>query len=194
MENNENVIVKQKSNKGVIIVLIILVLGLCSYIAYDKFVLEKDTKTTTEVKETQTTDESKNDNTTLENKTDNIDKEQILKEVTGVYQNVYKQIANADSYGGKEDNYYKNKYGVYFTDKGLNMLSAMFEKHTPIKDILSSIFNFQDQGMRTLSLVLATDDTAIATGTYTGEGDHTAYPEYIVFKKVDGVWKIDMFE
>ena len=36
MENNE-VVVKQKSNKGVIIVLILLLLGACGYIAYDKF-------------------------------------------------------------------------------------------------------------------------------------------------------------
>ena len=55
---NENVIVKQKSNKGVIIVLIILVLGLCSYIAYDKFVAN-NTKTTNTTTETTTKDETK---------------------------------------------------------------------------------------------------------------------------------------
>ena len=75
-ENNEQVI-RQKSNKGVIIVLIILVIGLSCYIAYDKFKVE-DTKTvvnettdTTTKEETKTTDdniineETKNDSTTL---------------------------------------------------------------------------------------------------------------------------------
>ena len=66
----ENVIVKTKTNKGVkavLVILIIMVLGLCAYIAYDKFVLEKDTKTTNEVTKTQTKDETKNDTTTIDN-------------------------------------------------------------------------------------------------------------------------------
>ena len=50
MENNEmnQVIVKQKSNKGIIIVLIILLIGALGYIVYDKFIT-KDTTPTTNV-------------------------------------------------------------------------------------------------------------------------------------------------
>lgn len=43
MNENNEVIVKQKSNKGVIIVLIILLVGALGYIAYDKFI-SKDNK------------------------------------------------------------------------------------------------------------------------------------------------------
>ena len=187
---NENQVVKQKSNKGVIIVLIILVLGLCTYIAYDKFVLDKDSKTN-EVRQTNVKEESKNDNTTVQTTTNNIDKEQILKEVTGVYQNAYKAFFNIE--WAKDESYYKSKYGDYFTIDGVTRVFIMLQDESATR-IMQSMFNEVDQGMRTLSLVLATDDTVIATGTYTGEGDKTPYPEYIVFKKVDGVWKIDMFE
>lgn len=70
-ENNEvvnttpQVIVKTKTSKGVkavLVILIIMVLGLCAYIAYDKFVLEKDINTN-QTKETTTTDTTiKDDN------------------------------------------------------------------------------------------------------------------------------------
>lgn len=35
---NENIVVKQKSNKVIIVILIVIILGLCSYITYDKFI------------------------------------------------------------------------------------------------------------------------------------------------------------
>ena len=43
MNENNGVIVKQKSNKGVMIVLIILIVGALGYIVYDKFIA-RDTK------------------------------------------------------------------------------------------------------------------------------------------------------
>lgn len=62
MENN-SVIVKQKSNKGVIIVLIILVVALAGYIVYDKFIT-KDSKPvvndTTKTTDTTIKDDNKN--------------------------------------------------------------------------------------------------------------------------------------
>ena len=89
--------------------------------------------------------------------------------------------------------YYKNKYDKLFTDKGVFMVYSMFNADEGT-GIMSTMFNITDQGERKLSLVLATNDMVVATGVYEGQGDKTPYPEYIIFKKVDGVWKIDMFE
>lgn len=72
MENNE-VVVKQKSNKGVIIVLIVLVLGLCSYIVCDKFIVKENPKSVNEKQERETKEENKNET---------IEKEVLLKDKT----------------------------------------------------------------------------------------------------------------
>ena len=65
--------------------------------------------------------------------------------------------------------------------------------------ILGSIFNVTDQGKRILKMVYTDGKIAVATGTYTKPedvdwGGSTPYPEYIIFKKVNNIWKIDMFE
>lgn len=63
MENNE-VIVKEKSNKGLkilLVILIIIVLALSGYLVYDKFIVKDETKITT----TQKTDTQINKNKTV---------------------------------------------------------------------------------------------------------------------------------
>ena len=66
MNENNQVIVKQKSNKGIIIVLIILLMGALGYIAYDKFIVKDVKPETNEITESTTTkEETKNDNVTI---------------------------------------------------------------------------------------------------------------------------------
>lgn len=195
MENKENVIVKQKSNKGVIILLVILLVGALGYIAYDKFLIKDESKVTKATK--TTTNETKNDTTIVDNtnkdEIQTLDKNQILKEVTQVYSDAFGGFYSPKPEVKQNVDYYKNKYDKLFTDKGVFMVYSMFNTDEGT-GIMSTMFNITDQGERKLSLVLATNDMVVATGVYEGQGDKTPYPEYIIFKKVDGVWKIDMFE
>lgn len=195
MENKENVIVKQKSNKGVIILLVILLVGALGYIAYDKFLIKDESKVTKATK--TTTNETKNDTTIVDNtnkdEIQTLDKNQILKEVTQVYSDAFVGFYSPKPEVKQNVDYYKNKYDKLFTDKGVFMVYSMFNADEGT-GIMSTMFNITDQGERKLSLVLATNDMVVATGVYEGQGDKTPYPEYIIFKKVDGVWKIDMFE
>ena len=195
MENKENVIVKQKSNKGVIILLVILLVGALGYIAYDKFLIKDESKVTKATK--TTTNETKNDTTIVDNtnkdEIQTLDKNQILKEVTQVYSDAFGGFYSPKPEVKQNVDYYKNKYDKLFTDKGVFMVYSMFNADEGT-GIMSTMFNITDQGERKLSLVLATNDMVVATGVYEGQGDKTPYPEYIIFKKVDGVWKIDMFE
>lgn len=196
MDNNE-VIVKQKSNKGlivVIIILIIMVLGLCGYIVYDKYITKEEPKTN----EITTTDTIKTDTTEVNNTTNTIDKEQVLREITKVYEEAFDEFSKGTLDDENKDlEYYKNKYGNHFTVDGAYRVFQM--QNDTCSGILSTIFNITDQGKRTLTLMYANDTIAIATGVFEPDGsvdwgDKTPYPEYITFKKVDGVWKIDMFE
>lgn len=195
MENKENVIVKQKSNKGVIILLVILLVGALGYIAYDKFLIKDESKVTKATK--TTTNETKNDTTIVDNtnkdEIQTLDKNQILKEVTQVYSDAFGGFYSPKPEVKQNVDYYKNKYDKLFTDKGVFMVYSMFNTDEGT-GIMSTMFNITNQGERKLSLVLATNDMVVATGVYEGQGDKTPYPEYIIFKKVDGVWKIDMFE
>lgn len=58
---NENVVVKTKSNKGIIIVLIILLIGACGYIAYDKFLVKDESKSTDNKGKNSVVEKDKND-------------------------------------------------------------------------------------------------------------------------------------
>lgn len=80
-------------------------------------------------------------------------------------------------YGHKDGNYYlfsdENKYS--------------YEK----KDFINSIFGQTDQGERTLKVKFYSDDMVVAISEKTS---FINLDEYIVFKKVNSSWKIDMFE
>lgn len=196
MNNNENMAsipsmpTNQKSNKGIIIVLVILVIGLIGFIAYDK--LSTNNAQSNNSNPIEAKDSIKNSKDEIEKPT--IDKEQVLTDVTKVYEDVFKSISADDM--GKDEAYLKTKYGNYFTDKGLYDLYLMFQDQTG-SSILSSIFNTTNQGVRTLTIIFADEENALATGIYTASGDNgdsSRFAEYIAFKKVNGTWKIDMFE
>lgn len=197
MNNNENMAsipsmpTNQKSNKGIIIVLVILVIGLIGFITYDKL-SQNNTTGSGDSNSTEVKDSIKNSKDETEKTT--IDKEQVLTDVTKVYEDVFKSISADDM--GKDEAYLKTKYGNYFTDKGLYDLYLMFQDQTG-SSILSSIFNTTNQGVRTLTIIFADEENALATGIYTASGDNgdsSRFAEYIAFKKVNGTWKIDMFE
>ena len=120
-ENNEanGLIVKQKSNKGIIIVLIILVIGLAGYIAYDKFIAKDNKPETNETTENTTTkDESKNDNTTVDAK-DNVP---ITDLTVGVY-DISTEYADLFQGYVKDGNLYYvyDKKSTYSGEKSYNI-------------------------------------------------------------------------
>lgn len=177
-----------KKSKGPVIIIILLLLiifGLAGYIYYDKFMAP------TEPKETKDTDTTK--------KNDNVDEKQVLKEVTKVYEEAYNGfLKDFSNDAAKDVEFYKNKYGKLFTDDGAYRVFEMMMDTTG-SGILKSIFNETDQGIRTLKLVYTDGNIAVATGTYTVPedvdwGSSSPYPEYIIFKKINNTWKIDMFE
>ena len=173
MENNEQV-VKQKSNKGVIIVLIILVLGLCTYIAYDKFVLDKDIKTN-EVTQTNVKEESKNDNTTVEVKKEEVpitDKSAFIISVSNDSANyLYCYIKDGILYysGDNKSNDGQNKYfdvlGASYSNNDNNYIPIKEETLTNIKRI--KVFN-EGTSVNPRLYALTEDGKVYSTSTYTG--------------------------
>lgn len=71
-------------------------------------------------------------------------------------------------------------------------------------NFMGTIFGITDEDLRTLHLIYASSDTALLKAEHSdgfcfeSNGDQLCYPdyggEYIVFKKVDNTWLIDMFE
>lgn len=73
---NENVIVKEKSNKGLkilLVILILIVLGLSGYLVYDKFINKEDNKSTTKA--------TTNNNTQVDNSNKKVLKKDESKEI-----------------------------------------------------------------------------------------------------------------
>ena len=202
---------ENKKNNLLVILLTIIVIALGGFIIYDKFIVKEGNSnnvssntidTTTKVEDVQ-----KNDNTTIDKTNEEskkIDKDQILKEVSDVYSKLYDLYNFADD-KTKDEGYFKNKYGQYFTENGIHeiyMASYPYDGSA----IISTVFNGTDSGKKELSLIIADENTAVTTGLFKGyvakdENGNVLetissdrYYKYIVFKKIDGVWKIDMFE
>lgn len=178
---------KTKKSKGpLIFILILIILGLVGYIVYDKF-FTNNTQNNVKIEEKDEVIESK------------IDKDEALKEATKVYEEMFDAFANANFKYNQTQEYYQTEYADYFTEKGSYEVFNMLNDETGSK-LMSSIFNVVDQGKRKLTIQFVDDNTLVATGLFTAEeneygtGDSDLYPRYIIFKKIDGVWKIDMFE
>lgn len=99
----------------------------------------------------------------------------------------------------------------YFTERGLNFIKTYFtdtpyghtdgnyyiyvtenERSYNKKGFMNTIFGVTDQGTRNLSVISSSEDTATAVSN--SESYYKGFDEYIVFKKVNEQWKIDMFE
>ena len=142
---NENVIVKTKTSKGVIVILtilIIMVLGLASYIIYDKFISNTNSNTNTE-----TTEKVENNNINNNDTSSNINlsEEDITKFLTdigtqpllGLYFKEPKEIIKLKS----DDEYYplsgmrameycveQTQSGTSISDEEKNELSKKYNK------------------------------------------------------------------
>ena len=80
-------------------------------------------------------------------------------------------------YGHSDGNYY-----IYLHENAYS-----HEK----KDFVSTIFGTTDQNSRTLKAKLYNDDTILAVSE---KSSYIELDEYLVLKKVNNTWKIDMFE
>ena len=82
------------------------------------------------------------------------------------------------SYGHKDGNYY-----IYFEEN-------IYSNDTK-KEIGNTVFGTTDQSKRTLKVKFYNDDMVVAVSEKTS---FIQLDEYVVFKKVNNTWKIDMFE
>lgn len=101
-----------------------------------------------------------------------------------------------------------NKIEQYFTKRAINVLNYYYTD-TPYGqdgkyyiylsndvesnrlEFLGTVFNTTDSGKEQFEIVEATEDTIVAVAK---ESNYMGLDQYLIFKKEDGKWKIDMFE
>lgn len=193
--NEVNNGVKQKNSKGLIILIVILVIAfisLAGYIVYDKINNNKCDKEVTETKKDNiSTKENENIKEEKNKEIEDNNEEELLKQINTAYENAYNYINSGIDITTDFSNQPELK--SYFTDKAINRISK--NNGMSIYSILSSM----DQGKRPLTIVSYTDDTVIVKGQLVKGNPNTMYdadeyPLYIIFKKENNTYKIDMFE
>ena len=125
------------------------------------------------------------------------------------------EMGEKDTFGGvvKTEAYElkTNNLGNYFTSRAIKYIKTYFT-HTPnghkdgkyyiiadtentyfydIKEFMNTVFGSTDSSERKLSIVANSDDLILAVSK---KSSSMKQDEYMIFKKVDGSWKIDMFE
>lgn len=210
----ENVVKKEKNGlKVLVVILLVLLIGVIMFIVGQY----TSNNTNMNLFKNNTEETIKNNNTVKEDNTvkeedKKIDETKVLDEITKVYKEAYQKMTdiNDPSNSILKSSFEKNNvvYTVnkdsaskYFTDKGINYLESNISNIESV--LLESIFNVTDSGKRPLTVVSENDDTVVATGqiingvTLDGQSneiDRDSYPLYIIFKKVNNTYKIDMFE
>lgn len=129
-----------------------------------------------------------------------------------MYREAFDNMTNSDNEDISIFNYDAGKYVInksnaekYFTEKAIAYLEHYQDDIGNL--LLSSIFNVTDQGKRPLKILTVKDDTVIVTGQIvngvidteedTSDWDWLSddqYPLYIIYKNVNGTYKIDSFE
>lgn len=186
--------VKKQKNilKIIVVILLILLVGIAMFIL-GQYVSSQNYHY---VKEQEN---EKIDNTQNENSSN-------LSTVAKIYEEAYIKMSEIDGTGILKTEFINNNIintineseaKKYFTDKAIDYLNKNSNNIQNI--LLSSIFNVTDQEKRTLTVVLENKDTLIASGQIvnggsTGQLSNDKYPLYIIFKNINGVWKIDMFD
>ena len=210
----ENVVKKEKNGlKVLVVILLVLLIGVIMFIVGQY----TSNNTNMNLFKNNTEETTKNNNTVKEDNTvkeedKKTDETKVLDEITKVYKEAYQKMTdfNDPSNSILKSSFEKNNvvYTVnkdsaskYFTAKGINYLESNISNIESV--LLGSIFNVTDSGKRPLTVVSESDDTVVATGqiingvTLDGQSneiDSDSYPLYIIFKKVNNTYKIDMFE
>ncbi len=179
---------ERKGVSGVIVAILsilFLVVGLLvGYIITSNSIKCEDVKE--ENKDVVEKDEVKNE----------VDEAALLNEITKVYLDTYSYI-NSGEIAIDSDISKLEGTKKYFTNKALDYISR---KNGPSNMVFfAGIFGLTDQGKRPLTIVSYTEDIVIATGQLVKGSedvmyDADNYPLYIVFKKENNSWKIDLFE
>ena len=181
--------------KGVSIVIVVilsilfLMLGLLGgYIIYEK-TSKCDVETSSN--ESSVAENSKGDNTI--SKVTGQDEKKMLEDITKVYEDAFNYI-NSGNLDISSDLSNVTDLKNYFTDKAFDYISRNNNANNMI--FFTGIFGITDQGIRPLQILSYTDDTIIATGQLIENplGDSDTYPLYIIFKKQENSYKIDLFE
>ena len=125
-----------------------------------------------------------------------------------MYKNAFENIQKVKENDGMIDLTYNNNETIYtinkeiaskfFTDKAINYLENNKNSQDLEKILMYSMLGSTNKGIRPLKIVCTNDDYVVATGKleYDSEKEilEDEYPLYIIFKKVDNTYKIDMFE
>lgn len=205
---------KQKSNKKLVVLLaifIILTLILGGFVLYDKTIYSKSNN---EYKN----EENSNKVSSITNEIQSVydEADQMLAEGSGImdYNEVDIKVGKEGTVGGIiNTKAYKldlTKLEPYFTERAISFIKDYFTD-TPgghedgnyyifaenniyshgKKEFITTIFGQTDQSRRKLKVNLYDNNTVMAISE---KSSYTNLDEYIVFKKVNNTWKIDMFE
>lgn len=203
---------KNKS-KVLIVILIVIILMLAGYVIYDKILykyFEKAENINSNVEELKDT------NTKLTQKDATIiaqklygDVYNILDEGYGIKSdtNVKLKLNNGTTIEANKCDF--SKIEPYFTDRSMDYIKMYFtdtphsykdgnyyifsnsDEWEHDKEFMNTIFGVTDQYLRSVKVIFYNENMIV------GVSEDTAYfggDEYIIFKKVNKVWKIDMFE
>lgn len=183
-----------KKGKVVVTILLVIVIGVLMFIVGQYASGKMDYNM---FKESETITKSKN-----------LDDNQVLDEITKVYKNAFENIQKVKENDGMIDSTYNNNETIYtinkeiaskfFTDKAINYLENNKNSQDLEKILMYSMLGSTNKGIRPLKIVCTNDDYVVATGKleYNSEKEilEDEYPLYIIFKKVNNTYKIDMFE
>lgn len=212
-----------KSQTVLLVIFIVLTLILGGFILYDKIISKPQNASTEYDNNNQDNDSSKkeeisNELPSITNEIqlvyDNAYK--TLAEGSGIidYNTTDIKVGEEETVGGVINvKAYKldfTKLEPYFTERAINFIKSYFTD-TPYghkdenyyifaeenkysydkKEFLNTIFGQTNQSKRILKVNLYDNNTILATSEKTSS---LKLDEYIVFKKINNTWKIDMFE
>ena len=134
--------------------------------------------------------------------------EKVLEEITKVYKDTFENIQKVNENDGMIQGTFSNNESIYtineeiaskfFTDKSINYLENNKNRENLEKILMYSILGSTNKGVRPLKIVCKNSNYVVATGKldYSSEKEiiEDEYPLYIIFKKVNNSYKIDMFE
>lgn len=183
-----------KKGKVVVTILLVIVVGVLMFIV-GQYAASKTNYNLFKVSDKTTKSDVKND-------------EKVLEEITKVYKDTFENIQKVNENDGMIQGTFSNNESIYtineeiaskfFTDKSINYLENNKNRENLEKILMYSILGSTNKGVRPLKIVCKNSNYVVATGKldYSSEKEiiEDEYPLYIIFKKVNNSYKIDMFE
>ena len=194
-----------KKGKVVVTILLVIVVGLLMFIV-GQYAASKTNYNLFKKSDKIIQNGVKNDEKDSESVANNDEK--VLEEITKVYKDTFENIQKVNENDGMIQGTFSNNESIYtineeiaskfFTDKSINYLENNKNRENLEKILMYSILGSTNKGVRPLKIVCKNSNYVVATGNldYSSEKEiiEDEYPLYIIFKKVNNSYKIDMFE